>query len=248
MVEPLSVNTDGVRSLGDIHTGVAAGLGSLSAGTPGSADVAMSHGTIADGVTTALTAALGSRAKSLNATQTSAETISELLRQAALAYERGDRRGGAAIEAAAGVIAARQSSAACQTGAGASTPTATDAIGQVAGQLGQLGQQLAAPFAALAQPLQQLPQQLMQGAQQMMRPPTPPTEKTPGPEPETGPQPDDRDRDEDITMRDLSDEDPAGSADSEDSGAMPGDQPGSGTAPLAPADRPRPAPTRPAIS
>ena len=27
MVEPLSVNTDGVRCIGDIHTGVATGLG-----------------------------------------------------------------------------------------------------------------------------------------------------------------------------------------------------------------------------
>ena len=31
MVEPLSVDTDGVRSLSEIHTGVATGLGSLNA-------------------------------------------------------------------------------------------------------------------------------------------------------------------------------------------------------------------------
>lgn len=101
MVEPLSVNTEGVRSLGDIHAGVATGLGSLAANAPGSAEVATSHGAIASGVTTALTAALGSRSEAMQGTQRTAETIAGLLHQAASAYERGDRRGAESIEAAA---------------------------------------------------------------------------------------------------------------------------------------------------
>ena len=101
MVEPLSVDADGVRSLGDIHTNVAAGLESLSACTPGTAGVAQSHGAIAHGVSTALAAALNSRSQSMNAARSGAETFAELLREAADAYERGDQAGGAQIKAAA---------------------------------------------------------------------------------------------------------------------------------------------------
>ena len=103
MVEPLSVDTDGVRSLSEIHTGVATGLGSLNAAAPGSAAVATSHGTIAHAVQTALQAALGSRSGTMTATQDSGARISELLQQAAVAYEHGDQRGAAAIKAAAGL-------------------------------------------------------------------------------------------------------------------------------------------------
>lgn len=105
MVEPLSIDTDAVRSLGEIHHGVATGLGSLADGTPGSAAVALSHGTIADAVDTALTAALESRAESMTVTGRNAQALSELLHQAALAYERGDQRGGAAIASRADSIA-----------------------------------------------------------------------------------------------------------------------------------------------
>ena len=100
MAEPLAVNTDGVRTLGDIHTRVAAGLGHLTSGAPASAEVAMSHGTIASAVNAALTAALGSRSGSINVTQRSAETLAELLHQAAVAYERGDQRGTESIQTA----------------------------------------------------------------------------------------------------------------------------------------------------
>lgn len=104
MVEPLSVNTEGVRSLAEVHTGVATGFGSLAAGAPESAGIAMSHGTIADGVDAALSAALGSRSGALNVTQTRSAQIAELLHQAALAYERGDQRGAQAISAAADAL------------------------------------------------------------------------------------------------------------------------------------------------
>lgn len=105
MVEPLSVNTDVVRTLGGIHAGVAAGLGALAADVPGSDEVTMSHGAIASGVNSALATTLGARSGSMTATQSSAGRLAELLRQAALAYERGDQRGGAAIKAAADAIA-----------------------------------------------------------------------------------------------------------------------------------------------
>ena len=104
MVEPLSVNTDGVRSLSEIHTKVASGLGSLTASTPDSAAVGISHGTVAHAVQTALTAALGSRSGTITATQGSGARIAELLQQAAAAYEQGDQRGAAAIQAAAAAI------------------------------------------------------------------------------------------------------------------------------------------------
>lgn len=235
MVEPLSVNTDGVRSLGDIHAGVATGLGSLIAGTPGAAEVAMSHGSIAYGVNTALTAALGSRSGSINVTQSSAETMSELLHQAALAYERGDERGGAAIDAAADAIARGETPVTGSTAAGAATSagsaSGTDAVGQIGSQLGQLGQQVGAPLAAIAQPLQQLPQQMVQGVQQMAgggaQPPS-------NPGSDVAPQPDDRS---------LEEATPPASPPSEPVGATSGAQPGSGAAPVEPGDQQGPGPS-----
>ncbi|MCH9640471.1 MAG: ESX-1 secretion-associated protein [Actinomycetia bacterium] len=107
MAEPLAVNTDGVRTLGDIHTRVAAGLGHLTSSAPASAEVAVSHGTIASGVNAALTAALGARLASISVTQSSAETLAELLHQAALAYERSDQRGTESIESAVEALGSR---------------------------------------------------------------------------------------------------------------------------------------------
>ncbi len=183
MAEPLSVDTDGVRSLSEIHTAVATGLGSLTAASPGSAAVAVSHGTIAYAVETALTAALGSRSGTMTTTQSSGSRISELLQQAAQAYERGDQRGGQAIRAAADAITRGEAPSGGGTPGAAGTPgggavgsagsdgvgQAVGQLGQQLGQLGQLGQQLGAPLAAMAQPLQQLPQQVMQGVQQAVQ-------------------------------------------------------------------------------
>ena len=212
MVEPLSVDTDGVRSLSEIHTGVATGLGSLNAAAPGSAAVATSHGTIAYAVQTALQAALGSRSGTMTATQDSGARISELLQQAAVAYEHGDQRGAAAIKAAAAAIADGEpggSGAANAGGASGAAASGTDAVGQVVGQLGQLGQmgqQLGAPLAALGQPLQQLPQQVMQGVQQI-------SQNTAAETPE------------DSRRGGAGDADPA-------DGAAAGTEPGTGTAPV----------------
>ena len=227
MVEPLSVDTDGVRSLSEIHTGVATGLGSLNAAAPGSAAVATSHGTIAYAVQTALHAALGSRSGTMTATQDSGARISELLQQAAVAYEHGDQRGAAAIKAAADAIAdggpAGAGGAAAAnavgapggaSGAAGAAASGTDAVGQVVGQLGQLGQmgqQLGAPLAALGQPLQQLPQQVMQGVQQISQNTAAETSEDSG---RTG----------------ADDAEPAG-------GAASGEAPATGTAPVNSGDR-----------
>ncbi|WP_218006077.1 type VII secretion target, partial [Mycolicibacterium vaccae] len=99
MTQPLSVDPGAVRSLGEVHQRVAGELGALSAAPPGS--VAQSHGTIAAAVDAALTGALGARSDTMATTHAAGDTISELLRQAALAYERGDDRGAEAIRAAA---------------------------------------------------------------------------------------------------------------------------------------------------
>ena len=219
MVEPLSVDTDGVRSLSEIHTGVATGLGSLNAAAPGSAAVATSHGTIAYAVQTALQAALGSRSGTMTATQDSGARISELLQQAAVAYEHGDQRGAAAIKAAAAAIAdggpagaggaAAANAGGAPGGASGAAASGTDAVGQVVGQLGQLGQmgqQLGAPLAALGQPLQQLPQQVMQGVQQI-------SQNTAAETPE------------DSRRTGAGDAEPA-------DGAAAGTEPGTGTAPV----------------
>lgn len=232
MVEPLSVDTDGVRSLGDIHSAVSAGLGSLTAAAPGSEGVAASHGTIAYGVETALTAALGARSGSMNVTQASGAHISELLHQAAMAYERGDQRGAEAIRAAADTIGKGQASAAgggAAGSAGTGSPAGgTDALGQSVGQLGQMAQQLGAPLAALTQPLQQLPQQIMQGVQQMTQSATQATES------------DKRPPDADAAPRPEPGQDEHPPAE-----AAPGAKAGSGAAPVAPGDRQEPAPTKP---
>ena len=224
MVEPLSVDTDGVRSLSEIHTGVATGLGSLNAAAPGSAAVATSHGTIAYAVQTALHAALGSRSGTMTATQDSGARISELLQQAAVAYEHGDQRGAAAIKAAADAIAdggpagaggaAAANAGGAPGGASGAAASGTDAVGQVVGQLGQLGQmgqQLGAPLAALGQPLQQLPQQVMQGVQQISQNTAAETSEDSG---RTG----------------ADDAEPAG-------GAASGEAPATGTAPVNSGDR-----------
>jgi hypothetical protein len=227
MVEPLSVSTDGVRSLSEIHTRVAAGLGSLTASAPGSAAVGTSHGAVAYAVQTALTAALGSRSGTITTTQGSGARISELLAQAAVAYEQGDQRGAAAIKAAAAAIAEGVpggSGAPATGGAAASSGAGSEAVGQVVGQvvgqlgqLGQVGQQLGAPLSALGQPLQQLPQQVMQGVGQVAQ--SAGTAGTPG-TPETG-----------DSQR------PDGEADEPAAGAESGAAPGTGTAPVAAGDQ-----------
>lgn len=240
MTDPMQVDPAGVRSLGQIHTNVATGLGSLTASSPGAAAVPGSHGTIAAAVDTALTGALGSRSATMGATQSAGTMIAELLHQSALAYERGDQHGGDTIRAAADAIGRGESPAGAGTGA---SPGGADALGQAVGQLGQLGQmgqQFAAPLAALTQPLQQLPQQIMQGLQQMTQGASGATGSEVTPRPEAGAPrqsgPDER----------AAEEDPKDETDEPPIGAAPGTPADAGPAPIPPTTE-RPVPTRPAV-
>lgn len=240
MSEPLQVNPADVRSLGDIHADVAGGLGSLTASSPGAGAVAGSHGTIASAVDTALTGALGSRSGTIATAQSTGGTIAELLRQSALAYERGDQRGGDAIRTAADALARGEG----QTGGTSPVGGGADPLGQAVGQLGQLGQigqQLAAPLAALAQPLQQLPQQIMQGLGQM-------SQSTSGAGKSEAVQVPDPGETEDNNPGERLPEDAEERAPEDDVGedAAPGPSTGAGPAPMPPAAE-RPAPTRPAV-
>ncbi|MGP4054348.1 ESX-1 secretion-associated protein [Mycobacterium sp. 4D054] len=254
MTEPLSVDTRGVRSLGEVHRNVADGLGSLVAGSPGPAAVAQSHGSIAAAVDTALAGALSSRSGTMSTTQAAGDTISELLRQAALAYERGDKRGAEAIRAAADHMSRSERGAGPAGTAGGAADPLGQAVGQL-GQLGQVGQQLAAPIAALAQPFAQLPQLLTQGLAQGFAQAGQASAATgvPGagavsdaPEVPGAPEVADPGRDADRAEQDPEDERRA-DRDGEVAGdAAPATPPGFGAAPQ-PAPPPRPAPTRPAV-
>jgi len=178
--DPLYVQPAGVRSYAQIHDEVVAGLSQLmGAAAPEAAGVQASHGTIASAVSGALSQVLGSRHWTLQATSTSAETMSELLQKAAQMYEHGDQNGAATLRAAAEELEGSQGatpgsagdagSPAGASGAGASGAGGGDMIGQLGQmgqQVGQMAQAAGAPLQALAQPLQQLPQQVMQGIQQ----------------------------------------------------------------------------------
>lgn len=241
MSDPLQVNPTDMRTLGNIHADVAGGLGSLTVSSPGAGPVAGSHGTIASAVDTALRGALGSRAGTIATAQSTGGTIAELLHQSALAYERGDQRGGDAIRTAADALARDEGqAAAAPTGGGAADPLG-QAVGQM-GQLGQMGQQLAAPLAALAQPLQQLQQQLMQGLQQMSQSNSGAATSDSLSVPDTG-VPEDDARDERSPEQDPEEQTPQEEVRDD---ADPGTPAGAGPAPMPPLEA-RPAPTRPAI-
>jgi len=102
MSDPLYVQPDGVRSYSQIHDDVATGLSQLmGAAAPEAAGVQNSHGVIASSVSSALNQVLGGRQGTLQATSSSAQTISELLAKAAQMYEHGDQKGAATLRAAA---------------------------------------------------------------------------------------------------------------------------------------------------
>jgi hypothetical protein len=90
--DQLRVQTEGVRSYAQIHDDVAAGLSQLT-GAPDIAGVQNSHGAIAATVSSALAGVLGARNSSLAGVAASGNSISELLRKTAQAYDRGDEEG-----------------------------------------------------------------------------------------------------------------------------------------------------------
>jgi hypothetical protein len=177
MSDPLYVQPDGVRSYAQIHDQVLSALSQvMGAAAPEAVGVESTHGPIASAVSTALAQVLGGRQGTLQATSTSAQTISELLQKAAQMYEQRDQQGAEKLKAAAEALEGKQGGQPRNSGAPGS-PTSTgagggDVMGQMLGQLGQVGQQVGqmaqavgAPLQALAQPLQQVPQQVMQAVQ-----------------------------------------------------------------------------------
>ncbi|MGV0835969.1 type VII secretion target [Mycolicibacterium thermoresistibile] len=185
----LFVQSEGLQTFSQSHAGIAQSLPQLAADVaPGG--VEGSHGPIAMAANTALSAALGSRGGAVQATTSSAGTISELLQQAARAYERGDLRSAEELRAAADAMAdeagvgggagaggagagtgagpgvgAGAGSGVGAAGAGGGADMMGQMLGQVGGQVGQLAGMAMAPLAGLAQ----LPQQVMQGVQQAVQ-------------------------------------------------------------------------------
>src|ERR1700742_322315 len=148
MTDPLYVQPDGVRSYAQIHGEVVGALCQL----------------------------LGSRHGALQATSTSAQTISELLQKAAQMYEHGDQKGAATLRAAAeamqdanaaGSAGAAGAAGAGSAGAGGGAEMVGQMVSQVGQQVGEVAQSIAQPLQGMAQGLQQIPQQVGQGAQQL---------------------------------------------------------------------------------
>lgn len=186
MTEPLYVHTDGVRSLSGIHDEVVAALGQvMGSAAPEALGVETTHGPIASAVSSALGQVLPNRQGTLQATSTSGQTISALLRKAAQMYEQGDTKGADTLREAAEAMqadAASGAGGAGSVGAGASgagggaagaggargaggTEMMGQMVSQVGQQVGQMAQSIAQPLQGLAQGLQQLPQTVMQGVQ-----------------------------------------------------------------------------------
>ena len=178
MTDPLYVQPDGVRSYAQIHDEVRAALSEvMGTAAPEVLGVETTHGPIASPVSGALSQVLDSRHGTLQATSTSAQTISELLQKAARMYEQGDQKGAATLKAAAEAMQNVDAPGGGASGAGAAGAASAgaargaDMVGQmgsqVGQQVGQMAQSIAQPLQGMAQGLQQVPEQVMQGAQQL---------------------------------------------------------------------------------
>ncbi|MBU8823258.1 ESX-1 secretion-associated protein [Mycolicibacterium goodii] len=158
------------QQLGEVSSGV----GNLISGAPGLSDVLNSHGTIGFPMQSAFESATAARGGAMGATQAASAKISDLLRQAAQAYERGDMaaaddlkkraqqlEGAGASSAAGGGAAAGGAAAAAGSGGQAASPMMSQ-FGQMAGQMAQ---SITQPLQGMAQSLGQMPQQVFQGVQ-----------------------------------------------------------------------------------
>jgi Excreted virulence factor EspC, type VII ESX diderm len=125
MTDPLYVQPDGVRCYAQIHDEVVAALSQVM-GTAASEAVGVetTHGPIASAVSGALSQVLGSRHTSLQATSTSAQTISELLQKAAQMYEHGDQKGAGSLRDAAEATQNANAAGGASGAAGAAGDTA----------------------------------------------------------------------------------------------------------------------------
>lgn len=155
------------QQLGDLSTEV----GNFINSAPGVSTVLNTHGTIGHPMQTAFDAAQSARGSAMGATQSASAKISDLLRQAAQAYERGDMASADKLKAQAQQMEGAAGSPASAGGA----PSAggqdggAQSAGQMMGQFGQLAGQMmqgiTQPIQGMAQALGQMPQQVFQGVQ-----------------------------------------------------------------------------------
>src|ERR1700755_3059767 len=142
MTDPLYVQPDGVRSYAQIHDEVVGALSQLlGTAAPEALGVETTHGPIASAVSGALSQVLGRRHGTLQATSTSAQTISELLQKAAQMYEHGDQKGAAALRAAAEAMqdANATGGASEEAGAAGAAGAGSAGAGGRAEMVGQVG-------------------------------------------------------------------------------------------------------------
>ena len=130
------------QQLGDVSADVA----NFISGAPGISGVLNSHGTIGHPMQTAFDAAQSARGGAMGATQVAASKISDLLRQAAQAYERGDMASADKLNARAAQIEGAASSPASAGGPSTAAAGGQDggasSAGQIMGQFGQIAGQL----------------------------------------------------------------------------------------------------------
>ncbi|ABK70366.1 ESX-1 secretion-associated protein [Mycolicibacterium smegmatis] len=157
------------QQLGEVSSGV----GNLLNGTPGVSDVMNTHGTIGFPMQSAFDAAHAARGGAMGATQAASSKISDLLRQAAQAYERGDVTAADDLKKRAEQLEGAGASSAAGGSAAGSAASAASSGGQAASQMmsqfgqmaGQMAQSLTQPIQGMAQSLGQMPQQIFQGVQ-----------------------------------------------------------------------------------
>ncbi|AKS32990.1 ESX-1 secretion-associated protein [Mycolicibacterium goodii] len=157
------------QQLGEVSSDV----GNLVNGAPGLSDVLNSHGTIGFPMQTAFDAATAARGGAMGATQAASAKISDLLRQAAQAYERGDMAAADDLKKRAQQMEGAGESSAAGGAAAGGAAAAAGGGGQAAGQMmsqfgqmaGQMAQSITQPLQGMAQSLGQMPQQMFQGVQ-----------------------------------------------------------------------------------
>lgn len=146
---------------------------SFITGGPSSSDVQDSHGAIGYAMQNAFDKAHTARGEALGNVQADSAKISDTLRQAVKAYERGDTEAGRKLQAQAERMEGAQGSGAGGPGgpsaAGGGQDNGMQAASQMLGQFsqmaGQVMQGVTQPVQGIVQGLSQMPQQVLQGVQ-----------------------------------------------------------------------------------
>lgn len=164
-------NTGAMNTWQQQLTDLSTDVGNFINSAPGVSTVLNSHGTIGHPMQTAFDAAQSARGSAMGATQSASAKISDLLRQAAQAYERGDMASADKLKAQAQQMegAAGAPSAAGGAPSAGGQDGGAQSAGQMMGQFGQIAGQMmqgvTQPLQGMAQALGQMPQQVFQGVQ-----------------------------------------------------------------------------------